>query len=132
MPFDSVLRDREGEPARRKAWMRDQYQHPEEHRHTLAEVQGWFAENGVEYLRTYPSAMLCQDSEKLFTLPKTAGTLKAGGTAWMDWCSSARGWPFRYRRSAHLTGGAVPQDIRLRSRLSKLLVHLFVRPPEVK
>src|SRR5207237_9771305 len=49
----------------------------------------------------------------------------------MDWCSCARGWPFRYRRSARLTGGAVPQDIRLRPRFSKLLVHLFVRPLEV-
>src|SRR6266446_9980325 len=49
----------------------------------------------------------------------------------MDWCSCARGWPFRYRRSAHLTGGAVPQDIRLRPRFSKLLVHFFVRPLEV-
>lgn len=67
IPCDPVLRDRESEPARRKAWTRDQYQHPEEHRHTLAEVQRWFAENGVEYLRTYPSAMLCQDSEELFT-----------------------------------------------------------------
>jgi SAM-dependent methyltransferase len=67
IPCDPVLRDRENEPARRKAWMRDQYQHPEEHRHTLAEVQGWFAENGVEYLRAYPSAMLCQDAEDLLT-----------------------------------------------------------------
>jgi len=67
IPGDPVLRDRESEPARRKAWVRDQYQHPEEHRHTLAEVQGWFAENGVEYLRAYPSAMLCQESEELFT-----------------------------------------------------------------
>ena len=66
IPCDPVLRDRESEPARRKAWVRDQYQHPEEHRHTLAEVQGWFAENGVEYLRAYPSAVLCQDSEELF------------------------------------------------------------------
>ena len=48
--------------------MPDQYQHPEEHRHTLAEVQGWFAENGVEYLRAYPSPTLCEDSEELFTL----------------------------------------------------------------
>src|SRR5438128_845087 len=54
------------EAAHRKAWLRDQYQHPEEHRHTLAEVQGWFAENGVEYLRAYPSAMLCEESEELF------------------------------------------------------------------
>ena len=61
-----MLRDRESEPARRKAWVRDQYQHPEEHRHTLAEVQGWFAENGVEYVRAYPSTMLCEESEELF------------------------------------------------------------------
>jgi SAM-dependent methyltransferase len=66
VPFDPVLRDRTNEPARREAWLRDQYQHPEEHRHTLAEVQGWFAENGVEYLRAYPSAVLGDEPEDLF------------------------------------------------------------------
>jgi 2-polyprenyl-3-methyl-5-hydroxy-6-metoxy-1,4-benzoquinol methylase len=66
IPCDPVLRDRESEPARRKAWLQDQYLHPEEHRHTLAEVQTWFADNGVEYLRAYPSAMLCEHSEELF------------------------------------------------------------------
>jgi SAM-dependent methyltransferase len=66
VPFDRVLRDRGHEPARREAWLRDQYQHPEEHRHTLAEVQGWFAENGVEYLRAYPSAVLGEELEELF------------------------------------------------------------------
>ncbi len=30
VPFDPVLRDRRHEPARRDAWLRDQYQHPEE------------------------------------------------------------------------------------------------------
>jgi SAM-dependent methyltransferase len=63
IPFDPVLKDRENEPARREAWVRDQYQHPEEHCHTLAEVQAWFVENGVEYVRAYPSAMLNQESE---------------------------------------------------------------------
>jgi SAM-dependent methyltransferase len=69
IPLDPVLEDRENEPARREAWVRDQYQHPEEHCHTLAEVQAWFAENGVEYVRAYPSAMLNQgsESEGLFT-----------------------------------------------------------------
>ena len=67
IPCDPVLRDRESEPARRKAWLRDQYRHPEEHRHTLAEVQRWFAENSVEYVRAYPSAMLSEESEELFT-----------------------------------------------------------------
>jgi len=67
IPFDPVLRDRRHEPARREAWLRDQYQHPEEHRHTLAEVQGWFEENGVEYLRAYPSAVLGNEPGELFT-----------------------------------------------------------------
>jgi ubiquinone/menaquinone biosynthesis C-methylase UbiE len=64
--FDPVLRDRNHEPARREAWLRDQYQHPEEHRHTLGEVQGWFAENDIEYLRAYPSALLAAESDDLF------------------------------------------------------------------
>jgi SAM-dependent methyltransferase len=66
IPFDPVLRDRAHEPERRAAWLRDQYQHPEEHRHTLAEVQGWFAENRVEYLRAYPSAVLGEEEGELF------------------------------------------------------------------
>jgi len=66
IPFDPVLRDRKNEPARREAWLRDQYQHPEEHRHTLTEVQGWFDENGVEYVRAYPSALIGEDREDLF------------------------------------------------------------------
>jgi len=66
IPFDPVLRDRNNEPERRKAWLRDQYQHPEEHSHTLAEVQGWFAENRIEYLRAYPSAVLCDEPGELF------------------------------------------------------------------
>lgn len=66
IPFDPVLRDRQQEPERRAAWLRDQYHHPEEHRHTLAEVQRWFAENGVEYVRAYPSALLDEDDSELF------------------------------------------------------------------
>ena len=64
IPFDPVLRDRENEPARRTAWLRDQYRHPEEHRHTLAEVQTWFAENGVHYIRAYPSALLGDEPDQ--------------------------------------------------------------------
>jgi 2-polyprenyl-3-methyl-5-hydroxy-6-metoxy-1,4-benzoquinol methylase len=66
IPFDPVLRDRLSAPARREAWLRDQYYHPEEHRHTLAEVQGWFAENQVEYVRAYPSALLSEQPAGLF------------------------------------------------------------------
>jgi SAM-dependent methyltransferase len=55
VPFDPVLRERDAEPARRAAWLRDQYLHPEEHRHTIAEVEEWFEDSGVDYVRSYPN-----------------------------------------------------------------------------
>ncbi len=58
VPFDPVLRGRDAEPARRAAWLRDQYLHPEEHGHTIAEVARWFDECGVEYLRSYPNTLV--------------------------------------------------------------------------
>jgi SAM-dependent methyltransferase len=61
VPFDPVLRDRRTEPERRDAWLRDQYFHVEEHRHTLREVQKWFGENGVEYLRAFPDTLLAAE-----------------------------------------------------------------------
>jgi hypothetical protein len=39
----------------------------EEHRHTLREVQRWFRENGVEYVRAFPSALLAGEALDLFT-----------------------------------------------------------------
>ncbi len=70
IPFDPVLRDRKDERARRLAWLRDQYRHPEEHRHTLTEVQSWFRENDVAYVRAYPSALIAEDSEDLFAFAR--------------------------------------------------------------
>jgi len=84
IPFDPVLRDRQGDPARREAWLRDQYQHPEEHRHTLAEVQAWFAENRVEYLRAYPSAVLGEESGELFA-PASDNWRLEGWLAQLSW-----------------------------------------------
>jgi len=66
VPLDPVLRDRKAEASRREAWLRDQYQHVEEHRHTLGQVQGWFRANGVEYLRAFPSALLGGEAPDLF------------------------------------------------------------------
>jgi SAM-dependent methyltransferase len=87
VPFDPVLRDRAAEPARRAAWLRDQYQHPEEHVHTIAEVQAWFAENGVEYLRTYPSAVLDDLPDRLFT-PAPDNWRVEGWLAQLGWMRS--------------------------------------------
>ncbi|HXR91522.1 MAG TPA: class I SAM-dependent methyltransferase [Steroidobacteraceae bacterium] len=84
IPFDPVLRERHADPARREAWLRDQYRHPEEHRHTVGEVQSWFKENRVEYLRTYPSACLGEAREDL---------LSAAGDSWNpeEWLAQL-GW----------------------------------------
>jgi SAM-dependent methyltransferase len=61
IPGDRVLKERRGEPARQKAWLLDQYRHVEEHRHTLGEVQRWFRENRVGYVRSYPDALLAHE-----------------------------------------------------------------------
>jgi SAM-dependent methyltransferase len=66
IPCDPVLNDRAAEPERRNAWLRDQYRHPEEHRHSLGQVRRWFAENGVDYMRSFPSALLAEEPEGLF------------------------------------------------------------------
>ena len=60
IPLDPVLRDRAAEPARRVAWLRDQYRHPQEHRHTLAEVQRWLEAAGFAYVRAYPSTVTAE------------------------------------------------------------------------
>jgi SAM-dependent methyltransferase len=84
IPLDPVLRDRAAEPARHLAWLRDQYQHPEEHSHTIAEVQRWFAENGVEFLRTYPSVVLDDDHGGLFE--------PAADDWWLERAFAQLGW----------------------------------------
>ena len=66
VPFDPILSERSHEPARREAWLRDQYQHPEEHSYTVGAVKRWFADNGVEYLRSFPSTVLDDESDDLF------------------------------------------------------------------
>ncbi len=84
IPFDSVLRSRKNEPARREAWLRDQYLHPEEHRHTLGEVQQWFVENDVEFVRAYPSALIGEDTANLFAFAADNWQLE-GWLAQLGW-----------------------------------------------
>jgi hypothetical protein len=90
IPWDPVLRDRRAQPARREAWLRDQYRHVEEHRHTLREVQAWFRENGVEYLRAFPSALLAGESDELFTQSEDDWALE-GLIAQLSWMRSLGG-----------------------------------------
>ena len=95
IPFDPVLRDRKAEPARREAWLRDQYRHPEEHLHSVTEVRRWFAENGIEWLRTYPSTMIGEEPACLFEPAADAWALeaKAAQIGWM-WSLGGEGGLF--------------------------------------
>jgi 2-polyprenyl-3-methyl-5-hydroxy-6-metoxy-1,4-benzoquinol methylase len=90
VPFDPVLRERASEPARREAWLRDQYLHPEEHRHTVREVQRWFDEAGVAWLRTYPTTLLGEpalEGAGLFT-PAADDWGLEHVLAQLGWCAS--------------------------------------------
>ena len=98
IPFDPVLRERSSEPGRRTAWLRDQYQHPEEHRHTMREVRRWFRENEIEYVRTYPSALLASEGAEepgLFTPAPDEWALESflAQLSWM-WTLAAEGGLF--------------------------------------
>lgn len=95
VPFDPVLRDRESEPERREAWLRDQYAHPEEHRHSVGEVRRWFAENGIEWLRTYPSTMIGEEPASLFEPAADTWALEAWAAqvGWM-WSLGGEGGLF--------------------------------------
>jgi SAM-dependent methyltransferase len=42
----------------KKAWIRDQYEHPVESLHTLDEVLAWFKKNNIEFINSIPSCDL--------------------------------------------------------------------------
>ncbi len=53
--IDSYLRKGQISEAKRQAWFADQYCHPHESKHTIGEVQQWFRDNGLEFVRGVPS-----------------------------------------------------------------------------
>ena len=85
IPFDPVLRDRRSDEDRRRAWLFDQYQHPEEHRHTVGEVRSWFDENGVEFVSTYPKLLFGHEGTDLFMPDEDSWGLEslAAQVGWM-------------------------------------------------
>lgn len=91
IPFDPILRDRAGEPARREAWLRDQYRHPEEHRHTVGEVLRWFAANDVEFVRAYPSAQLGDEAPDDLFVPEPDAWAPERWLAQIGWMASLGG-----------------------------------------
>jgi 2-polyprenyl-3-methyl-5-hydroxy-6-metoxy-1,4-benzoquinol methylase len=54
-------------PAKRRAWIRDQYLHPQERKHTMNETLGWFDEAGIEFTNSIPKIVgEFTGDEKLF------------------------------------------------------------------
>jgi SAM-dependent methyltransferase len=52
--LDGRLRGDRLNTGRWKAWFMDQYRHPHESRHSMAEVIRWFGQSGIELLLTIP------------------------------------------------------------------------------
>ena len=91
VPFDPVLRDRRAEPARHEAWLRDQYLHPEEHSHTLSEVQAWFRESEIEYVRSYPDALVAGPATDDLFIPAPDDWPLEGLLAQLSWMRTLGG-----------------------------------------
>lgn len=91
IPGDPVLADRAAEPERREAWLRDQYRHPEEHRHMLGEVRRWFRANGVDYIRAFPSTLLHEEEEDGLFTPQPGGWWLEDWLAQISWTRALAG-----------------------------------------
>ncbi len=54
-------------PEKRRAWINDQYRHPQERKHTLSEVLGWFKDTGFTFVSSIPKiGGHFTENEKLF------------------------------------------------------------------
>ena len=77
--LDPNLRDAGKSAAKRRAWFRDQYQHPHESKHTIGETIGWMRELGFEFVRSLPSThpfAASDEREKLFEPEAPGGWLE--------------------------------------------------------
>lgn len=106
IPGDPVLAERRDEPARREAWLRDQYRHPEEHRHSLAEVRGWFERKGISYLRAFPSALIGGADGSTLLAPEDDDWWLEGVLAQIGWMGSLGG-----EGGLFVVIGRVPDDV---------------------
>ena len=52
--LDQEIRRADASAARRQAWFNDQYRHPHESKHTIAEVSAWFDEAGFDFVSSIP------------------------------------------------------------------------------
>jgi len=74
--LDSYLRRERLSADKRRAWFADQYRHPHESKHTIGEVQRWFGDNGVDFVRGIPAVQPVGDRVRVDGLfePTAPGT----------------------------------------------------------
>lgn len=78
--LDPHLR-RELSPERRRAWINDQYLHPQERKHTFSEVLGWFEEAGFSFVSSIPKIRgQFTAAESLFEHQDPGGAMDRLGT----------------------------------------------------
>ena len=88
--FDPTAKDRairkqlvelDGDDAKRHTWFADQYEHPHESTHTVAEVLGWFRDNGIEYVSSLPKIELFGATPKRIFRPRQVARFRSNAVA---------------------------------------------------
>ena|SRR2546425_7311086 len=76
--LDPNLRRRETSVSKKRAWFMDQYRHPHESRHTIAEVLAWLDRTGLTFVRSVPKTNWrpFSQSERLFEPEPTGNRLE--------------------------------------------------------
>lgn len=71
----------EKDEAKRHTWYADQYEHPHESSHTVAEVLRWFGENGIEYVSSLPKIEPFGPTPKRIFRPREVAGWRSGSLA---------------------------------------------------
>ncbi len=75
------LVDLEDDDEKRRTWFADQYEHPHESTHTVAELLRWFADNGFDYVSSFPKIeMFGQEPKRMFK-PRTVARWRSNPIA---------------------------------------------------
>ena len=73
--FDPTLKKLKISEDQKKAWIRDQYEHPVESRHTFDEILDWFEKNNIEFINSIPASNLFSNEINLFEKTKKNNSL---------------------------------------------------------
>ena len=73
--FDPTLKKLKISEDQKKAWIRDQYEHPVESLHTFDEIIDWFEKNNIEFINSIPASNLFSNEINFFKKTKKNNNL---------------------------------------------------------